>query len=117
MNEIHLEYQFNNDEKKIRIFGSEFVHKNNNKCKIVIYNKRFELREFLDLEDFFKFPINEAKTNKIKLRLLIINEITDFTKMCCDCKSLLKFKVISLNITKDIIKIDIIHFFIMKIYN
>ena len=103
INEFQLEYQINNDERKIRIFGSTFVHTNSNKCKIVVNNKRIDLREFLDLGDYVKFPIINAESNKIKIRLLTFTKITDFTKMCCDCKSLLRFNVVSLNISKEII--------------
>ena len=97
INEFQSEYIINNDERKIRIFGSDFVSKNNNNCKIIVYKKTFDLKEFLDLEDFVKFPINEDKIKKIKVRLLLIKEVTDFSNMFCDCKLLLKFYIPSMS--------------------
>ena len=90
INEYQLEYKINKNERKIRILGGDFVYKNRNKCKIVINNKRLDLLEFLEVDNISKL----IKENKFKIRLLIIKEINDLSKMFYDCKLLSKIEIV-----------------------
>lgn len=58
--------------KKIRIFGKNFVNKNYGKYKIIYMNKEFDLKEYF--EDIEKNYINK---NIIKLKLMFFNNIVD----------------------------------------
>ena len=101
-NEFLIEYKINKDDRKIRLFGRQFVSRNGNKCKLVIDNKKLDLLEFIEIDNISKHLVNE---NIFKLRLLVINEINDFSKMFCDCKSLLSFqKESKKNINKNLIQ-------------
>ena len=88
-NEFLIEYKINEDDRKIRLFGRQFVSRNGNKCKLVIDNKKLDLLEFIEIDNISKHLVNK---NIFKLRLLVINEINDCSKMFCDCKSLLRFQ-------------------------
>ena len=75
------------DYKKdiIRIFGKHFVKQNKNKCKITYKNKKYKLKEYLN-----KIDNNYSQNiNKIKLKIIGINNITDFTDMFHGCIHLL----------------------------
>ena len=89
INEFLIEYKINKDERKVRIFGYEFVRKNNNKCLVIYNNKKFKCTEFIDIDDSSRNEIN--KNNSIKIKLVFINEIIDFQYMFYECSSLLKF--------------------------
>ena len=80
---INYIFDKNNKNKEINIFGSEFVKKNKDKCKIKYNNKVEELKEKLVLGNY-----NE---NKITLQLLGINKVTDMSDMFYDCSSLESF--------------------------
>ena len=45
--EIEIIYKQNNNERKVRIFGSTFVDNNKNKCEIIYKNKQYDLKEYL----------------------------------------------------------------------
>ena len=90
INEFLIEYKINKDERKVRIFGYEFVRKNKNKCSVEYNNKKFKCTEFIDIDDSSRNEINN-KNNSIKIKLVFINEIIDFQYMFYECSSLLKF--------------------------
>ena len=83
-------YGFRFDEKHykedaIRILGKKFVKQNKNKCKIIYNNKKYELKEYLDeIDDNYNHNIKE-----IKLKIIGINNIIDFSKMFRGCFHLL----------------------------
>ena len=85
--EINIIYDINKknkdiekEEDKINIFGSEFVKKNKNICKMEIDNKEYELKE--------KFNIKNYNNNIFKIKLKGINYITDMSFMFNECSSL-----------------------------
>jgi hypothetical protein len=43
--EIIIRYKINKGEKKVKIFGNEFINNNKNKCKIIYEGKEFEIKE------------------------------------------------------------------------
>ena len=87
---------FLSDEKEysddvIRIFGKYFVKQNKNRCKIIYNNKKYELKEYFDeINNNYNHDIKE-----IKLKLIGINNISNFEQMfygCCHLSSLSKSK-------------------------
>ena len=72
-------------EDAIRILGKYFVERNKNNCKIIYNNKKYKLKEFLDeIDDNYNHNIKE-----IKLKIIGINNIIDFSKMFRGCFHLL----------------------------
>ena len=91
-NEFQLVYLINKNERRVRFFGTDFVLKNKNKCFIVYENKKYEIQDIVELEYFFKFPVNTTK-EKLKIRLITIYPIKDLSKMFLDCKALISFRM------------------------
>ena len=87
---FQLEYKSSNDNQ-IRLFGSDFVNKNKDKCKI-IYNEQ----EY-DLMEYFKFDNGFNHNYSIKIQLRINNNITDISYMFYDCKELLSISDLSID--------------------
>ena len=72
-------------EEIIRIFDKYFVEQNGNKCKIIYNNKKYKLKEFLDeIDGGYNHNIKE-----IKLKIIGINNIIDFSDMFHGCFHLL----------------------------
>jgi len=72
-------------EDAIRILGKYFVERNKNNCKIIYNNKKYKLKEFLDeIDGGYNHNIKE-----IKLKIIGINNIIDFTDMFHGCFHLL----------------------------
>jgi surface protein len=66
------------EEKKIQIFGRDFVKRNKGKCKIIINNTEQELYQYLDTKN-----LNDIKS--IEIKLIEIKTITDMSKMFSNC--------------------------------
>ena len=79
-NEINIIYN-TNQEKKISIFGSEFVKNNKNNCTIIFEDKEYKLKEEFELNDNYN-----KETLKIKLRG--INNVTNMSSLFSICQSL-----------------------------
>ena len=77
--EINIIYDINK-ENNIKIFGSEFVENNKNKCKMIIDNKEYEISEIYD--------VKSNNNNKLNIKINGINNITDMSYMFNDCLSL-----------------------------
>ena len=84
-----LKYNATNGSK-IKLFGSKFVNKNKDKCKI-IYNEQ----EY-DLMDYFKFDNNYNHSDSIKFQLRINNNITDISYMFYECKNYYQLEIYQL---------------------
>ena len=92
INELNIIY--NKDEKIIKIFGSEFVKNNEEKCFLLINNKITELIEKIDCDNYY----NNNKERKIKIRIIekknyslfsgYYNGITNISFMFSGCSSL-----------------------------
>ena len=78
--EITLIYKINNNEKEIKIFDSTFVQNNKSICKIKYNNKETELKEFLNID---------SNSEKLKIKLKGIKNITNASKMFYNCKNLI----------------------------
>ena len=72
-------------EDVIRILGKDFVKQNKNNCKIIYNNKKYKLKEYLnEIDDNYNHNNKE-----IKLKIIGINNIVDFTDMFHGCFHLL----------------------------
>ncbi len=84
----------NNKENKISLFGEYFIKSNNNKCKIVINHKKYEITRNLN-ED------NDNNKNCIKLKLKLLDDLILINQMFGKCPSLISCPDLSnLNINK-----------------
>ena len=79
------------DEKGTRIFGSEFISNNPDKCKIKINGKDYELSQFFKDE---KGEINN-NNNILYVKLIFIKDLDDISNIFDGCKSLLSISDIS----------------------
>ena len=80
INEINIAYKVN--EKKIRLFGGEFVDRNKDNCKIIIDRKEENLGEYKE------FGIFSKKKKELEIKLKGIMNITDLSDMFSDCNLL-----------------------------
>ena len=84
---FELEYKATNDSQ-IKLFGSDFVKRNIDKCKIIYNEKGYDLMEYFKLD-------NNYNHNSNKIQLRINNNITDISYMFYECKSLISIRDIS----------------------
>ena len=70
----------------IRILGHQFIINNHNKVKLIINNKKYNLKEFINAKVF--------KNNEIKLNMIIYNQ---FLNLSCMFQNCFKLKKISIN--------------------
>jgi len=68
------------EEYNINIFGKEFAKNNKNKCKMIIDNEEYEIKE--------QFNIRNYKNNILKIKLKGIDNITNMSYMFSDCSFL-----------------------------
>ena len=88
-NEILIKYLIKKDDKKINIFGEEFVKNNKDKCKYIYENKEYELTKEFDLTNY-------NKSNKIlEIKLIDINNITNMSCLFYECRALIEVHNIS----------------------
>ena len=92
--EIKIIYDINNEDEEdeeeeqiINIFGTEFVKNNKNKCKMIIDNKEYEISE--------KYNIENYNDKILKIKLKVIENVTDMSYMFKRCSSLLSLPDIS----------------------
>ena len=80
-NQMTIRYEINN-QKKIKLFGEEFVNKNKNNCYILIpRNKKIEIPVNLEL-------CNGFKGNILEIKLIETKPITDMSRLFYKCESL-----------------------------
>jgi len=93
-NKLILKYNIkNNDSKKIRLLGEEFVKNNKNNCSLIINGEIKELREEYELTN-----INTI----LRITLLKTNYITDMSYMFDNCVDLLSISDDSKWITNEV---------------
>ena len=108
LNEINIIYKIEYDEDEIKIifisdntqnrkiFGSDFVKNNKNKCYLEIDNKKVDLCSFLELTE------KQKNKEQISVKLIGIKNITDISSMFQGCNSLLSSPDISKWDTKNV---------------
>ena len=93
-NELTLKYKINKKDKKVKIFGDEFVLNNESKCKIIIDDNESELKSEININDIKNYNINQ---NEITVILKDVDKITNMNYA---------FKNTSLTSISDLSKID-----------
>ena len=78
-------YKIEPKEEKLKIFGSNFVEHNRNKCIVIYKNKKFTLNEY------FFIPNEFTKENTIELILIELEDISDKSYMFHECDKLEEF--------------------------
>jgi len=96
-NEINIIYKIE-DDKKVKIFGAEFVKNNKNICKIIYEDKEYELDEYFNIPNNIK--------DELKIKLSGINEITNMSFIFYECSSLLSIPDISKWNTNNVINMS-----------
>ena len=69
------------DKSKLRILGEIFCRNNKNKGKLIINNKKSEIKEFINIENINK--------EQIKIKMLLNNNLYNKSYMFKDCETLL----------------------------
>ena len=71
INEINMIYKYKYNSKSIKLFGSNFVKRNNNHCQIIYEGKKYKLEEHFKIKNKNKNSIinnkNQIKTIKLTL--------------------------------------------------
>ena len=80
-NYILLEYKIESKDKKIKIFGKNFVKNNKKICQIIVGDNEFELTEYFELENY-------ANNNILQIKLIGFNNIINIEYMFSGCSSL-----------------------------
>ena len=86
-NEINIIYDINECDKErgiIKIFGKDFVKNNKNKCEIIINYKSNVLMQGLIEE----YNIENYRKNKLEIKLIFIDNITNLSFMFDGCSAL-----------------------------
>ena len=79
-----IKYKINNKDKKLKIFGEDFVKINKENCSIIIDNQESELSEYINLEKY-----NIPENNLFEIKLVGINNIKKAYCMFYKCSSLI----------------------------
>ena len=82
-------YKINKNDKKIKIFGTDFVRNNKNKVKIIYEDVEYDLMEDFNLDNSLK------QKDMLVIKLKGISYITDMSYMFNNCNSLLDLPDIS----------------------
>ena len=90
-NDNAIIYKINDNNKKIRLFGKNFVKNNKNIIKLEIEDKEYDLMEYYDIKNSNCINNN----NKLEVKIKGIEKLTDMGYMFNMCTSLLSFSVIS----------------------
>jgi len=69
----------------IRIFGHDFVKNNKNKVKLIINNKKHNLKEFINNKEFID--------NKIKIIIILDKRLSNREAMFENCRKLKEFVI------------------------
>ena len=72
-------------KRKLRILGEYFCRNNKNKGKLIINNKKSEIKEFINIENINK--------EQIKIKMLLNNNLYNKSYMFKDCETLLKLEI------------------------
>ena len=79
-NEINIIYNINKEDEEIKLFDEDFVKNNKNICKLIIDGKESDLIE--------EYNINNYKKDKLKIKLIGIENVTNMSYMFYNCSSL-----------------------------
>ena len=71
------------ESDNIRILGKDFVKNNKNKGKLIINNKKYKLKEFINS--------NEIKNDIIKINMILSKELSNISHLFDNCSKLKEF--------------------------
>ena len=77
--------KFEKEVKSIRIFGSMFVKKNKNKCRLIYKDKDLELKQYIYIDDLDQ----DQEEDEFEIELVLLDYMTDLSHMFDNCSSLL----------------------------
>ena len=69
-----------NENDNIRLLGKDFVKINKNKGKLIINNKKYKLKEFINIKEF--------KKDKIKIYMILSKELSNISHLFDNCYKL-----------------------------
>ena len=78
-------YEKEENSGYLRILGEYFCRNNKNKGKIIINNKKYYLKEFIEIKNM--------KEKRIKIKMVINKNLYDKSYMFKDCESLLELTI------------------------
>ena len=78
-------YEKEENSEDLRILGEYFCRNNKNKGKIIINNKKYYLKEFIEIKNM--------KEKRIKIKMVINKNLYDKSYMFKDCESLLELTI------------------------
>ena len=82
---IRYQMKYKIDNVNLIILGKTFVKNNRNKAKLIIENKKYNLKDFIKLNNF--------KKSELKIDILMSQDISNISCMFNKCKSLLEFSM------------------------
>ena len=83
---IWEEYEDEEDDDRIRLFGKKFIKRNKDKCLIIYNDEIFPLKEY--------FLINEIENKDyLEIKLVIFEKIISLSYLFYKCKSLTKIEL------------------------
>lgn len=97
-NSIDIFYKIKDNQKKLKLFGDDFVKHNKNKCKIIIDGNKYELCNDINVENF-----NYDDSKIFKIQLTGIRSITDMSYMFHKCNNLISISYLSQINTRKVI--------------
>ncbi len=74
---ITINYEINDDDDEVNLFGKEFVENNINNCKLIIEDKEYELMEYFEIKNLK----NKSTNNILSVELNGIQNITNMSNM------------------------------------
>ena len=86
INQMTLIYKVGNNIDKIKLFGSQFVENNKDKCYLLIEDQQKELCEYLYLNE------KQKEKNTLEIKLIENKIITNMSYMFSNCSSLISIK-------------------------
>ena len=78
-------YRISKNKVKLRILEEYFCRNNKNKGKLIINNKKSEIKEFINIENINK--------EQIKIKMLLNKNLYNKSYMFKDCETLLQLKI------------------------
>ena len=72
-----------NEKDNIRILGNDFVKNNKNKGKLIINNKKYKLKEFINCKEF--------KDDIIKINMILTKKLSNISHIFENCYKLKEF--------------------------